>query len=59
MKTAEIIARDLKNLYRVRIYNSMYGYERNQIVEIYAESEAAALAQAQNIDYYADVSIVK
>jgi hypothetical protein len=37
----------------------MYGYERNQIVEIYAESEAAALAQAQNIDYYSDVSIVK
>ena len=49
----------MKNLYRVRIYNSMYGYERNQIVEIVAESEAAALAQAQKIDYYADVSIVK
>jgi hypothetical protein len=46
-------------MYRVRIKNTMFGYERNQIVEIVAESEAAALAQAQNIDYYADVSIVR
>jgi hypothetical protein len=46
-------------MYKVRIYNSMFGYERDQIVEIAADSEAAALEKARNIDCFAEVSIVR
>jgi len=46
-------------VYKVRIYNSMFGYERDQIVEIVADSEAAALAKARDIDCFAEVSIVQ
>ena len=37
----------------------MFGYERDQIVEIAADSEAAALEKAHNIDCFAEVSIVR
>ena len=46
-------------MYKVRIYNSMFGYERDQILEIVADSEKAALAKAQQIDCFAEVSIVE
>ena len=46
-------------MYKVRIYNSMFGYERDQIIEIAADSEAAALAKARDIDCFAEVSIVQ
>jgi hypothetical protein len=46
-------------MYKVRIQNTMYGYERDQIVEIVADSEKAALAKAQDIDCFAEVSIVR
>jgi hypothetical protein len=46
-------------MFKVRIYNSMFGYERDQIVEIAADSEAAALEKARNIDCFAEVSIVR
>lgn len=45
-------------MYKVRIKNTMFGYERDQIVEIAADNEKAALAKAQNIDCFADISIV-
>ena len=44
-------------MYKVRIYNSMFGYERDQIVEITADSEAAAIEKARSIDCFAEVSI--
>ena len=37
----------------------MFGYERDQIVEIAADSEATALEKARNIDCFAEVSIVR
>jgi hypothetical protein len=46
-------------MYKVRIKNTMFGYERDQIVEIAADSEKAALAKAQDIDCFAEVSIVR
>jgi hypothetical protein len=46
-------------MYKVRIKNTMFGYERDQIVEIAADSEKAALAIAQEKDIYAEVSIVR
>ena len=45
-------------MYKVRIKNTMFGYERDQIVEIAAESEKQALEKALNIDYFAEVNIV-
>ena len=46
-------------MYKVRIKNTMFGYERDQIVEIAADSEKAALKKAQDIDCFAEVSIVR
>jgi hypothetical protein len=46
-------------MYKVRIKNTMFGYERDQIVEIAADSEEAALAKARDIDCFAEVSIVR
>lgn len=46
-------------MYKVRIYNSMFGYERDQIVEIVAESKDLALEKARQIDCFAEVSIVE
>jgi hypothetical protein len=46
-------------MYKVRIKNTMFGYERDQIVEIVADSEKAALAKARDIDCFAKVSIVR
>jgi hypothetical protein len=46
-------------MYKVRIKNTMFGYERDQIVEIAADSEAAALKKARDIDCFAEVSIVE
>jgi hypothetical protein len=46
-------------MYKVRIKNTMFGYERDQVVEIAADSEAAALAKARDIDCFAEVSIVR
>jgi hypothetical protein len=46
-------------MYKVRIKNTMFGYERDQIVEIAADNEAAALAKARDIDCFAEVSIVR
>lgn len=46
-------------MYKVRIKNTMFGYERDQIVEITADSEAAAIEKARNIDCFAEVSIVR
>ena len=37
----------------------MFGYERDQIVEIAADSQAPALEKARNIDCFAEVSIVR
>jgi len=37
----------------------MFGYERDQVVEITADSEAAALKKASDIDCFAEVSIVE
>jgi len=45
--------------YTVRIKNSMYGYERNQVVQIEAETEQQAISAAQTIDCFADVTIEK
>jgi predicted house-cleaning noncanonical NTP pyrophosphatase (MazG superfamily) len=47
-----------ETVYKVRIYNSMFGYERDQVVEIIADSEKSALKIAQQKDLYAEVSIV-
>lgn len=44
--------------FKIRIKNSMYGYERDQIIHIDAESEQTALQIAQRYDTYADVSII-
>ena len=53
------IAGEEETMYKVRIKNTMYGYERDQIVEIAADSETAALKKAQDIDCFAEVSIVR
>lgn len=44
--------------YKVNIYNEMFGYERNETVEIKAKTEEDALYKAQQIDRYASVSLV-
>ena len=46
-------------MYKIRIYNSMFGYERNQIVEITADNKELALEKARKIDCFAEVSIVE
>jgi hypothetical protein len=46
-------------MYKVRIKNTMFGYERDQIVEISADSEKTALEKARDIDCFAEVSIVR
>ena len=46
-------------MYKLRIKNTMFGYERDQTVEIAADSEAAALKKALDIDCFAEVSIVR
>ena len=46
-------------MFKIRIKNTMFGYERDQIVEIAADSEAAALEKARDIDCFAEVSIVQ
>lgn len=46
-------------MYKVRIYNSMFGYESDKIVEITADSKELALEKAQRIDRFAEVSIVE
>jgi hypothetical protein len=46
-------------MYKVRIKNTMFGYERDQVVEIAADSEKDALKKAQDIDCFAEVSIVR
>lgn len=43
---------------KVRIHNSMFGYERDDIVSICTTDEEVALEVAQNIDKHADVSVV-
>lgn len=47
----------MKNIYIVKIKNTMFGYERDQTVQISAETKEQALKEAQQIDVYADVSI--
>jgi hypothetical protein len=44
---------------KVRIVNSMFGYERNQILEIDASNRKEALEIAQKKDTFAEVSIAE
>lgn len=44
---------------KVRIVNSMFGYERDQILEIAASNHKEALEIAQKKDIFAEVSVVE
>lgn len=44
--------------YTVLVKNSMFAYEREQLVEIYADSEQEALDEAQKLDIHAEVKII-
>lgn len=44
--------------FSIRIHNTMFGYERDQVVEIEAESLDAAIKKASNIDCFADITVV-
>ena len=46
------------SVYKLRIVNKMHGYERDQIIEIEARSEAQALAKGYAIDCFAEVKIL-
>jgi hypothetical protein len=45
--------------FKVRIKNDMFGYSRDQIKTIEAKDEKKALKIAQDIDWYAEVTLVK
>lgn len=47
-----------KHPYKVRIVNTMFGYERDQVRTIWAADVDAALAKGHEIDEYADVYLV-
>jgi hypothetical protein len=43
--------------YVVRIKNDMFGYQRNQILEVEAATEQEAIARGKQIDRFANISI--
>ena len=45
--------------YKIRIVNTMFGYERDQIIEVKASSEAEAINSGLEIDFFADVTVVE
>ena len=45
--------------YLIRIKNDMYGYERDYIMPIEADSQKQALAIARNFDCYANITIAQ
>lgn len=46
-------------MYKVRIVNTMYGYERDQILNIEADSLSQAVKKAEAIDMFAEVYVME
>ncbi len=47
------------NTYKVRLVNDMFGYERDQIVVVHAETVDVALNACFKIDRYANATIIE
>jgi len=45
--------------YTIRIKNDMFGWERNQTMQVDADSEAEALAAGRNVDRFASITVEK
>lgn len=48
----------MKHKFSIRIKNTIFGYERDQVVAIEAESLEEALIKAKNIDCFAECTVV-
>lgn len=46
-------------MYKVRIVNTMYGYQSDRIVNVEASSLSQAMEKAQAIDMFAEVYVVE